>query len=147
MKIFDNPNAELRSKFGQYQIAVLGDVVAVSAEGIADKKAIERYGRDMMDVINKFSGKNWAFLGLLHGQALLTKEAESALRRSIQWRALHGMALSALVTGETVVETIVKNQFERVYEQTGIQVKIFETEQGALNWLAERGFNTVPHKS
>ena len=63
MKIFSNPNATLKSKYGQYQIAVLGSIVGVSAEGIADGSAIERYARDMMDVINSFGGSHWAFLG------------------------------------------------------------------------------------
>ena len=65
MKIFSNPNATLKSKYGQYQIAVLGSIVGVSAEGIADGSAIERYARDMMDVINSFGGNHWA-LSLLH---------------------------------------------------------------------------------
>lgn len=63
MKIFSNPNATLKSKYGQYQIAVLGSIVGVSAEGIADGSAIERYARDMMDVINSLGGNHWAFLG------------------------------------------------------------------------------------
>ena len=40
MKIFSNPNASLKSKYGQYQIALLGNVVGVTAEGIADGAAI-----------------------------------------------------------------------------------------------------------
>jgi len=47
VKIFSNPNATLKSKYGQYQIAVLGSIVGVSAEGIADGSAIERYARDI----------------------------------------------------------------------------------------------------
>ena len=72
MKIFSNPNTKLRSKYGQYQIAVLGDIVGVSAEGIADGAAIERYARDMMDVINSFAGKRWAFLGFLRSGCLFS---------------------------------------------------------------------------
>ena len=77
MKIFSNPNTKLRSKYGQYQIAVLGDIVGVSAEGIADGAAIERYARDMMDVINSFAGKRWAFLGFFIATGIHTKPGKT----------------------------------------------------------------------
>ena len=142
MKIFNNPNAFVKSKFGQYQIAVLGDIIAVSAEGMAGKSAIERYGQDMMEIIASINGKHWAFLGLLHGSAALTKDAEIALQQSIQWRAQHGMALGALVTGETTVPAMVQSQFERIYKKAGLPLGIFDSEERAIAWLAEKGFST-----
>ena len=142
MKIFKNPNAMLKSKFGQYQIAVLGNIVAVSAEGTASKSAIERYSRDMVEVILKFKGENWAFLGLLHGSALLTQDAELELQKSIEWRAGKGMALGALVTGQTTVEAMVRSQFERIYQKAGVRLGIFSDEDSAMKWLAQQGFTT-----
>ncbi|MFC3096091.1 hypothetical protein DRW07_05720 [Alteromonas sediminis] len=141
MKIFDNPDAMLKSKFGQYQIAVLGNIVAVSAEGTASKSAIARYSQDMIDVITSFNGERWAFLGLLHGSALLTNDAEVELQKSIEWRAKHGMAMGALVTGETTVESMVKMQFERIYKNAEVQLGIFGCEESALSWLSEKGFS------
>lgn len=141
MKIFENPNAFVKSKFGQYQIAVLGDIIAVSAEGMAGKGAIERYGQDMVEVISSFKGEKWAFLGLLHGSAALTKDGELELQKSVEWRAQHGMALGALVTGETFVKGMVQSQFERIYQNAGLPLQIFSDEDSALKWLAEQGFN------
>ena len=140
MKIFSNPNATLKSKYGQYQIAVLGNVVGVSAEGIADGAAIERYTRDMMDVVNSFAGNHWAFLGFLHGSALLTKAGEKELQHSIEWRAKHGMALGALVIGETTVQPLVKSQFQRIYDKAGLELSVFTDEQDAMQWLEGKGF-------
>ena len=142
MKIFSNPNATLKSKYGQYQIAVLGNIVGVSAEGIADDSAIERYARDMMDVINGFGGNHWAFLGFLHGSALLTKAGETELQRSIEWRAKHGMALGALVIGDTTVQPIVRAQFQRIYDNAGLELGIFGNEEDAIKWLNEKGFES-----
>lgn len=142
MKIFNNPNATMKTKYGQYQIAVLGNIVAVSAQGMADSSAIERYGKDMMEVIEAFGGQNWAFLGFLHGPAVLTKDAEYELQKSIQWRVSKGMALGALVIGQTTIEAMVKSQFERVYRNAGVELDVHKDEQGALDWLAERGFHS-----
>ncbi|WP_414829873.1 hypothetical protein [Alteromonas sp. H39] len=141
MKIFTNPNAQLKSKYGQYSIAVLGNIVAVSAEGIADKIAIARYANDMIDVITGLGKQKWAFLGFLHGSALLTKDGELELEKSIAWRARHGMAVGALVTGQTTIEAIVKSQFERIYKNVGIPLGVFSDEASALSWLAEKGFS------
>ncbi|WP_218310217.1 hypothetical protein [Alteromonas antoniana] len=141
MKIFKNPNAQLKSKYGQYYIAVLGNIVAVSAEGMADKDAIARYAKDMVDVISGFEGQKWAFLGVLHGSALLTKDGELELQKSIAWRAQHGMALGALVTGETTMEAMVQSQFERIYRNVGLPLGVFSDEDNALAWLAEKGFS------
>lgn len=142
MKIFKNPKATLKSLYGEYSIAVLGNIVAVSAKGMADKNAIERYGRDMAEVISKFKGDKWAFLGILHGSALLTKEGELELQKSIEWRAAHGMAMGALVTGETTIEAIVQSQFERIYQRAGLPLGVFSDEDDALAWLAQQGFKT-----
>ncbi|MBE1302085.1 MAG: hypothetical protein GJ680_19535 [Alteromonadaceae bacterium] len=142
MKIFTNPNALLKSKYGSYQIAVLGNIVAVSAEGTASKSAIARYSKDMIEVITSFKGEEWAFLGLLYGAALLTKDAEVELQKSIEWRAQRGMKIGALVTGQTTIESIVKAQFERIYEKARVQLGIFSDEDSALEWLSNRGFDT-----
>lgn len=142
MKIFENPKAKLRTKYGEYQIAVLGNIVAVSAEGIADKNAIARYGRDMMEVVSNFQGERWAFLGYLHGQALLTGDGERELAKSVAWRAQRGMAQGALITGQTTIETLVKSQFERVYQEAGVTLGIFSDEASALVWLSENGFHS-----
>ncbi|MEW9797339.1 hypothetical protein [Alteromonas sp. CYL-A6] len=140
MKIFTNPNAQLKSKFGEYQIAVLGNIVAVSAEGTASKSAIARYSQDMIEVISGFQGGDWAFLGFLHGAAMLTPDAESELQKSIEWRAGKGMKLGALVTGRTTIEGLVKSQFERIYRKAGVKLGIFSTEEQAVRWLAQQGF-------
>ena len=132
----------LISKFGQYQIAVLGNIVAVSAEGTASKSAIERYSQDMIEVISNFKGDKWAFLGLLHGSALLTKDAELELQKSIEWRAGKGMAMGALVTGETTIEAMVRSQFERIYQKAGVKLGIFSDEENAIAWLSQQGFET-----
>lgn len=142
MKIFTNPNALLKSKYGSYQIAVSGNIVAVSAEGTASKSAIARYSKDMIEVITSFKGEEWAFLGLLYGTALLTKDAEIELQKSIEWRAQRGMKIGALVTGQTTIESIVKAQFERIYEKADVQLGIFSDEDSALKWLSKRGFDT-----
>lgn len=86
MKIFDNPNAMLKSKYCSYQIAVLGNIIAVSAEGTASKTAIERYSKDM-------------------------------------------------------IESIVKTQFERIYDKAGVKLGIFSDEEHALEWLVTQGFD------
>lgn len=143
MKIFDNPKATLKSKFGQYQIAVLGNIVAVSATGNASKSAIARYSQDMAEVVLGFQGKKWAFMGMLYGSALLTKDAESELQKSIEWRARKGMVVGALVTGNTTIEAIVKSQFERIYDDAGVRLGVFSNEDEALAWLAELGFNII----
>lgn len=144
MKIFKNPKAHLKSKYGQYSIAVLGNIVAVSAEGMADKNAIARYASDMVEIIGSFGDKKWAFLGWLHGSALLTKDGELELEKSIAWRAQHGMALGALVTGDTTIEAMVQAQFERIYDNAGIPLGVFSDEDSALLWLEEQGFSPVP---
>ena len=141
MKIFSNPNAKLKSKYGQYQIAVLGNIVGVSAEGMADTEAIARYGRDMMDVINQFGGERWAFLGFLHGSALLTKGGEEELQKSLEWRVSKGMALGALVIGETTIESMVDAQFNRIYQNAGTRLGVFSDEDSAMAWLEQQGFS------
>lgn len=144
MKVFENPEAISKGKFGQYQIAVLGSILAVSAEGNASKQAIERYTQDLIEIISKFNGEKWAFLGLLHGGALLTKDAEFELQKSIEWRAKHGMAIGALVTGQTSVEALVKSRFKKIYERAGIELAIFDDEPSAIEWLSQKGFETNP---
>lgn len=145
MKIFKNPNAQLKSKYGQYAIAVLGNIVAVSAEGMADKSAIARYANDMANVISGFEGQKWAFLGVLHGSALLTKDGEKELEKSIAWRARHGMVLGALVTGETTIKAMVQAQFQRIYDNAGVPLGVFSDEDSALLWLEENGFSQSPY--
>lgn len=142
MKIFSNPKAGLRSRHGQYQIAVLGNIVAVSASGTASQTAIARYSVDMANIIDSFNGEAWAFLGFLHGPALLTQDAELELQKSIEQRADKGMKLGALVTGKTTIEALVKTQFERIYQNAGVKLAIFSQEAEAIAWLAERGFAT-----
>ncbi|WP_338519817.1 hypothetical protein [Alteromonas gracilis] len=141
MKIFSNPNAKLKSKYGQYQIAVLGNIVGVSAEGMADTEAIARYSRDMMDVINQFGGERWAFLGFLYGSAVLTKGGEEELQKSIEWRVSKGMRLGALVIGETTIESMVEAQFGRIYQKAGTQLGVFSDEDSAMAWLEQQGFS------
>lgn len=140
MKIFSNPNAAVKNKYGQYQIAVLDNIIAVSAEGVASKESIARYVKDISDIVLNMERKPWAFLGFLHGTALLTKDAEIDLQKSVAWRVSHGMTVSALVTQNTTIEAMVKAQFERVYENAEVKLGIFSTEKGAIDWLAEQGF-------
>lgn len=140
MKIFANPKAAVKSKYGQYQIAVLNNIIAVSAEGVASKESIERYVQDISEIVLNMEQKPWAFLGFLHGTALLTKDAEKDLHKSVLWRVSRGMTTSALVTQNTTIEAMVKAQFERVYENAQVKLGIFSTEKGAIDWLAEQGF-------
>lgn len=142
MKIFSNPDAKFKSKYGQYQIAILGNIVGVSAEGMADQGAIARYAQDMIEVIGSFKGTDWAFLGFLHGSALLTKAGEEELQRSVEWRAQHGMALGALVIGDTTVQSLVTSQFQRIYRNAGLELGVFVSEQEAMQWLADKGFES-----
>lgn len=140
MKIFKNPGASVRSRHGRYQIAASGNIIAVSAEGIASKTDIARYSNDMAEIVASFAKQRWAFLGYLSGSAMLTKEGELELQKSVAWRAQRGMALGALITKETTVEAIVKTQFQRIYDNVGIPLGVFSDEESALNWLAEKGF-------
>ncbi|BDX08190.1 hypothetical protein [Planctobacterium marinum] len=141
MKLFSNPNAKLKSRHGQYQIAVLGNIVAVSAAGTASREAIERYNKDMMEVVSQFQEKKWAFLGYLHGPAILTRQAELELQKSIEWRAERGMAIGALITGDTTIEAMVQEQFERIYKKTDIRLGMFSDEESAIIWLEGQGFS------
>jgi hypothetical protein len=54
MKVFDNPNAVLKCKHIKCYIAVLGNIIAVSSEGNASKSAIERYNKELHEVISYF---------------------------------------------------------------------------------------------
>lgn len=142
MKIFDNPSATVKSRFGQYRIAATGNIVAVCAEGIAGESAIACYSRDMEATAALLDGKQWAFLGVLHGSAVLTGDGEAALQKSVEWRAARGMALGALVIGDTTVSALVKSQFTRIYRNAGVPLEVFADEDSALNWLSSQGFHT-----
>lgn len=144
MKIFENPGVSVRSRHGRYQIATSGNIIAVSAEGIASRTDIARYSNDIAEIVAGFCSRPWAFLGYLHGSAMLTEEGELELQKSVAWRAQRGMALGALITKETTVKAIVKNQFQRIYDNVGVPLGVFCDEKSALDWLAEQGFVPTP---
>ncbi|MCU7555967.1 hypothetical protein OCL06_15360 [Alteromonas sp. ASW11-19] len=143
MKLFDNPSATVKSRYGQYRIAVTGNIVAVCAGGMAGESAIASYSRDMEATTALLDGQRWAFLGLLHGSAVLTGDGEVALQKSVEWRAARGMAVGALVVGDTTVAALVTSQFARIYENAGVPLGVFSDEDSALDWLASQGFHTA----
>lgn len=131
----------MRPQHGSHSLACDGGVLIVNAWGPWNEEAIAIFQRDMEQALSQLPPR-WAFLCYLHGEALLTPEAEVELVRVVAWRRQRGMSAMAIVTDDVTGESIVHAQLLRVYEAASVSSNFFTTEGEALSWLAAQGFPT-----
>jgi len=133
---------KVKSKHGEYEIELLGNILRVDGRGVVTKQLLQQYHNDVKKITLPLGGQSWGFLGFVHGTGILTPEAELALVGSIQLRKTYGMSACALVTKEADIPTLVNSQFERVYIEAQIDYYFCSSEDEALAWLKTVGCST-----
>jgi hypothetical protein len=139
----ENRIANIKSKHGEYIIELLGNIIRVDGKGVVTKPILEQYLEDVKTVTRPLNGKPWGFIGFVRGTGILTPEAEHALVVSINVRKQVGMKACALVTTNADIPSLVKSQFERVYQRAQIDYRFCASEDEAYIWLDTQGCSTA----
>ncbi|WP_334030064.1 hypothetical protein [Alteromonas sp. P256] len=139
----ENRIVNINSKHGEYAIELKGNIIRVDGKGVINKSILEQYLEDVRTITSALQGQPWGFLGFVNGTGILTPEAEHALVVSIQVRKQFGMRACALVVTNADIPSLVKNQFERVYQRAQIDYRFCASEDEAYLWLGTQDCSTA----
>ena len=119
---------------GQYEISRDGDVIRVRSASEFNLEAAQQYAKDMMQMIAAMPPR-FATLVAFEAAPIIGPDVEEAMRRSAFQRAERGMVAVAFATDDADAIEIVRGQWERIYEGSGVAFEIFQNEDEARAWL------------
>ncbi|NLW01730.1 MAG: hypothetical protein GX027_00495 [Clostridiaceae bacterium] len=116
------------------------NVILSDASGVWTVEAVEQNKKDILELVRKFGGKPWAFLGDVAKMApIVDAEVSKAFSSMHPMFESNGAVACAFVVGSAIA---IKVQAQRHHDTSGAQkLKIghFRTREEALDWLATIG--------
>ena len=116
------------------------NVVLSDASGVWTVEAVEQNKKDILEVVKKFGGKPWAFLGDVAKMApIVDAEVSKAFASMHPMFEENGCLACAFVVGSAIA---IKVQAQRHHDTSGakeLKVGHFRTREEALEWLATLG--------
>lgn len=125
---------------GVYTIETHGRILFIDAEGPWNTESVRAYKQDMLEATVSMGSDPWALIAVLHGESLFTPEAEQEMTAMVEWRKRYGMSCAALVSSYSIGRSMVERQFGRIYTETGVSYRFFDTSEQAFEWLKAQGF-------
>ncbi len=139
MNSVSSSQASASEKHSEYSIELHGNVIRVEGSGIITESILRQYHQHVKQVVDNLNGQPWGFLGFAGGVGVMTPEAETYLVASIKFRKSLGMCACAMITSDATIPELVRNQFERVYEEAEIAYQFCQDERTAIEWLGTQG--------
>lgn len=124
---------------GDYKLLLSGNIMFTVAVGPWNAECVDSFMRDYYQVAQPLHGSRWADLIVLHGESLLIPAAEQLLAKAIQYSAARGLSDVALVLSHSLVQNSAEVQFLRIYEPSGLNLRLFTDDEQALSWLIQQG--------
>ena len=112
------------------------------AVGPWNAECVDSFMRDYYQLVQPIHGSRWADLIVLHGESLLIPSAEQLLAKAVNYSVSRGLSDVALVLSHSIVQHSAEVQFLRVYQNSGLNLRIFANDEQALGWLIEQGLYT-----
>lgn len=125
---------------GVFTVKPLGQIVFVDAEGPWNQESAKAYRQALFDAIESMAGCPWALLVVLHGQSMMTPEAEQEMVALVKARKEKGMRSVALVCGDTLGRSMIERQFSRIYQAADVQYTFVDDIDDAYAWLGQQGY-------
>lgn len=123
----------------RYQLWIENNVLLACICGSWDRRAAEDYSKAVKAAVSKFKDQRWAHIVYLDDWQLGTPEIEPIVQELVTWCLHNGLVLTAQVYCPHSVKRFQLDKM--IIEQTlTFERRVYDNEQQAFNWLAERGF-------
>tara|TARA_Y100001960_G_scaffold290622_1_gene331377 strand:+ start:67 stop:552 length:486 start_codon:yes stop_codon:yes gene_type:complete len=108
---------------GDFDIAMVNDIVLVDAKGPWNKECVENFGLAYAGTVYKSGMPRWADLVVLEGESLLVPDAERALTERIGRATAAGLVQVYIVTEKSRTAATSVRQIKKLYEPYNIRVE------------------------
>jgi hypothetical protein len=121
---------------GQYELERDGDLIHVRSTPEFNLEAARQYALDMNALIEQMPAK-FGVLVEFSAPPVIAPEVEESMRKSAWERAQRGMVAVAFVASNVDGLAVARGQWERIYEGSGVDFRIFQDATPAREWLAQ----------
>lgn len=116
------------------------NVVLSDASGVWTVEAVEQNKKDILEVVKKFGGKPWAFLGDVAKMApIVDAEVSKAFASMHPMFEENGCLACAFVVGGAIAIKVQAQRHHDTSRAKELKVGHFRTREEALEWLATLG--------
>jgi hypothetical protein len=122
------------SIIGQYRIERDADIIRVWSSPEFNLEAARQYAIDMLAAIGEMPPR-FATLVYFDAPPVIGPEVEASMRQSARERARRGMVAVAFVTASADGLAIAREQWSRIYQDSGIALEFFRDADAARAWL------------
>ncbi len=123
------------NEHGKYKIKLDKNILLTDAIGPFNKELIERYNRELTDVIESITYKKWGQIIVLHEMSLFTPEAEIEFRKTLEFRKQKGLEVICIITSSCERSKLVQWQFSHIYSECGITYSIVDSYDDAKSFM------------
>jgi len=123
---------------GENRIWAEDRILVVHSRGPWNRELVLQGQQTVLEAIEKFGGRKWLALGIIHGDGLHTPDAFQEMIESLKAQRQRGRSGTALVLADVGHSGFFCNLFARMYATAGEPMQLFPDEATARAWLDER---------
>lgn len=120
---------------GKMRLSIEGQLLVVEGTGPANIEMVQEYQRQVMELRKQLMHAPWVSLALLGGTPLVSPEAKDKFVQIIKQAKKMHLRATAVVFIEMESVEIVRQFWQDIYMQGGVNYQVFETEAEARVWL------------
>ena len=120
---------------GQYKLELISNILVIDAKGPFNKELMTDYHKNLKELIDEVQGKPWAVVLYLHGNSVMTPDAEEELRKAVEWRKSIGLSCVALITADCT--PLSARQFSAFYKGMSVECQAFGSKEQAMDWARQ----------
>jgi hypothetical protein len=120
---------------GDYQLILIEQVMCVHAHGPWNEECVQHFQIEYSHHSLPRLNKQWADLVVLSGESLLIPSAERFLIQAAANMKSKGLRCVAILFNDSTVKMSTKEQFTKVYANSGLDVGFFTHLSDATEWL------------
>jgi hypothetical protein len=117
------------------RLSVEGQLLIVEGTGPANIEMVHEYQRQVMGLRKQIMHAPWASLALLSGTPLVSPEAKDQFVQVIKQAGAMHLRATAVVLIDMESAEMVRQFWQGIYIEAGVNYKFFETQQEARIWL------------
>ncbi|WP_339723038.1 hypothetical protein [uncultured Paraglaciecola sp.] len=127
-----------KSKFpahGSLRLSIEGQLLIIEGSGPANLEMVQEYQQQVMGLRKQIMHAPWGSLALLSGTPLVSPEAKALFVQVIKQAKAMNLQATAVVLIEMESAEMVRQFWQEIYIDSGVNYAFFATIVEARNWL------------
>jgi len=126
-------------KHGELEFSIRNEnILVVKGTGPWNKEVFTSLTDEQVSITQSLFDKKWGVLSIIDGDPIHTPEASQFLTELVRNDKARGRIASAIIIKDSNSPLIGQIHIEDIYKQAGEQVKCFNNEELAINWLTAK---------